>query len=153
MTNVDLFRAAGDTPVLTNTSANNGISGYADLPPTEAGGIITFSDTTTTDSIFYQPCAFIGYSHVQGMYFSDTSVKLTKNTSLFIVAAFRKAAGGSYDYATKFNRGNASNIIIQLPVKRNGKPDFNYMEKYISAVEAKKMDAVHAHLHKRFSDN
>ncbi len=35
LTNAKLFATAGDTPVVTNTSINNGISGRIALPPIE----------------------------------------------------------------------------------------------------------------------
>lgn len=67
MKNSDLFAKEGSTPVLSNSSANNGIGGYCGLEPTEQGNIITFSDTTTgADTMFYQAGPFIGYPHVQG---------------------------------------------------------------------------------------
>ena len=62
-----LFREKGISPVVVNSSTNNGIGGYVNFNTTEKGGVVTFSDTTTTDSIFYQPNDFIGYSHVQVM--------------------------------------------------------------------------------------
>ena len=68
LTNNDLFKKNGTTPVITNKSINNGIGGYTSLPATEKGNMITFSDTTTGDAIFYQPDDFIGYSHIQGLY-------------------------------------------------------------------------------------
>ncbi|MBQ8999652.1 MAG: restriction endonuclease subunit S, partial [Clostridium sp.] len=69
MSNEELYKVCGKTPVLSNSSNNNGIGGYSGLTATEEGGIITFSDTTTgADTMFYQPYSFIGYSHVQGMY-------------------------------------------------------------------------------------
>lgn len=35
MTNLELFRSDGNVPVLSNSSANNGISGYCGLEATE----------------------------------------------------------------------------------------------------------------------
>ena len=63
-----MFDLNGITPVVANSSQNNGIGGYTNKKPTEDGGIITFSDTTTSDSIFYQSSPFVGYPHVQGLY-------------------------------------------------------------------------------------
>ena len=68
LTNSKLFETKGSVAVIVNSSANNGVGGYVDLTSTEKGNIVTFSDTTTSDSIFYQPNDFIGYSHVQGVY-------------------------------------------------------------------------------------
>jgi len=136
LTNEDLFKIKGATPVLTNTSSSNGISGYVNLTPTEKGNMITFSDTTTTDSIFYQPLDFIGYSHVQGMYPLKYTDKLNAETYLYIVTSFKKSTIGLYNYGSKFNRKKAKETKIQLPTTANGEPDFAYMEAYISRLKA-----------------
>lgn len=44
MTNSTLFQSKGKIPVVTNSSLNNGVSGYVDLEPTEKGNMITYSD-------------------------------------------------------------------------------------------------------------
>ena len=136
MTNYLLFQTIGKTPVITNSSINNGISGYTNLSPTEKGGIVTYSDTTTSDGIFFQPNDFIGYSHVQGVY------PLKKNnwnekTLLFFVSTFRKSAGGRFDYANKFNRNIAKMMNVSLPCKKDGEIDYKLMETYIRAIEKK----------------
>ena len=114
--NSDLFDSNGKNPVLGNTSMNNGIGGYSSKPCTENGGIITFSDTTTADAIFYQPNPFIGYSHVQGMY--PYSEKWNEKSLLYFLTTFKKIAIESgFDYANKFTRKKASEIIVKLPVK------------------------------------
>lgn len=58
----------GTIPVVANSAMNNGIHGFCSLAPTEHGNIITFSDTTEDNTFFYQPEAFIGFAHVQGMH-------------------------------------------------------------------------------------
>lgn len=134
MSNSDLFATIGDTPVLSNSSANNGIGGYSALEPIEDGNMITFSDTTTgADTMFYQPNPFIGYAHVQGMYplqdgWSEASYK-------YFIGALRKAAGDGWSYAVKFNRKLVADMDVLLPVKSDDTPDFDYMERYIRAME------------------
>lgn len=88
---------------------------YIGLEPTERGNIITYSDTTTSDGIFYQPNDFVGYSHVQGLYPRVPEV-WTEKSLLYVVTLFRKSAGGRFDYANKFNRKIASDLRISLPV-------------------------------------
>jgi len=121
--NDDLFDINGKNPVLSNTSINNGIGGYSSKECTEKGNIITFSDTTTADAIFYQPKAFIGYSHVQGMYpYSD---KWTERSLLYFLTVFKKQAiAVGFDYGNKFNRKIASEFIVKLPVKTSQTVDF-----------------------------
>lgn len=134
LTNKDLFIAKGEVPIVSNTSVNNGIADRAGLMPTEKGNMITYSDTTTSEAIFYQPFDFVGYSHVQGLYpFSPEG--WTENTLLYFVTLFRKSAAGRFDYANKFNRKIASEMIVSVPVTESGAIDFDAMEAYICALK------------------
>lgn len=124
--NADILNADGSNPVLSNTSLNNGIGGYSNLNCTEKGGIITFSDTTTADAIFYQPNDF-----VQGLYpYSD---KWSEQSLLYFMTSFKKIARlYKFDYAAKFNRKIALEFIVNLPSSDGTTPDYDYMTKYIN---------------------
>lgn len=135
MTNSTLFATSGNTPVVTNSSLNNGVSGYVNLEPTEKGGMITYSDTTTSEGIFYQPKDFVGYSHVQGLYPLNYQNEWNKNALLYFVCAFRKAAFGRFDYANKFNRNIAREMKVLLPLYPNGEIAFEYIESFIKALQ------------------
>ena len=135
MTNAQLMDD-GDNPVVVNSSYNNGIGGYSTQEATEKGGMITFSDTTTADAIFYQPNDFVGYPHVQGMYPKGKyAEKWDEKQLLFFVVVFRKGAVlCGFDYANKFTREIASAMEVSLPVDASGEPDWAYMDEYMSAV-------------------
>lgn len=78
MGNDELFSHKGTTLVLSNSSANNGIGGYCGLAPTEQGGVITFSDTTTgADTMFYQADPLLG-TH---MYKACICINVTNGTT------------------------------------------------------------------------
>lgn len=145
LTNDKLFCSIGKTPVVVNSSINNGIGGYVDLPPTEKGNIITFSDTTTDNAIFYQPYDFIGYSHVQGMYPLHEKV-WTEKSLLYFLTLFKKCARGRFDYATKFNRAIALKMVVKLPINNKGEIDYKYMEDYISELEEERISELTAYL-------
>lgn len=136
LTNHELFSTTGNTPVVVNSSCNNGIGGYVDLSATEDGGIITFSDTTDANSIFYQKENFIGYSHVQGMYpkFDNNSDEIMQ----YIMTVFKaKALTKGYNYSNKFRRDDALKIKILLPAKTINEPDWQFMEEYIKEIQKK----------------
>ena len=148
MTNADIYQKAGKTPVVSNSSAGNGIGGYVDLMPTEEGNVITFSDTTTgADTMFYQEFAFVGYPHVQGMH--PYIPKLwNRECFLYVIATIRSSAGKGWSYANKFTREKVKNIMIELPVKStygsNHKYtvydiDFNYMQERIRELEQERI--------------
>ena len=135
LTNAKLFAVCGTNPVVTNGSVNNGIGGYSSLPCTEDGNMITFSDTTTAEAIFYQPKAFVGYPHVQGLY--SLSIRWTDRQLLYIASLFRKMAVGlDFDYAHKFTRKIAADMELRLPVVARGSReiDFGFMDRFVCAV-------------------
>ncbi|RKV34193.1 type II restriction endonuclease [Helicobacter pylori] len=134
LTNSHLFDSNAKNPVVTNSSLNNGISGYSSLEPTEKGNQITYSDTTTSEGIFYQKRPFIGYSHVQGLYPLKYHEFWNEKTLLYIVVAFKKVACGRFNYGNKFNRKIASEMSILLPTKQHGKIDFHFMHTFINAL-------------------
>ena len=145
LTNSKLFTSHGKVPVIVNSSRDNGVGGLVALNPTEKGGIVTFSDTTTADSIFYQPYDFIGYSHVQGVYPKEPE-KWSKKALLYFVVNFRKVTAGRFDYATKFNRKIAIELKIALPVTKTGEIDFEYMVSYIRELELARIRELVAYL-------
>lgn len=128
-----LFEEGGVNPVVVNSCYNNGIGGYTNLSCTEDGNIITFSDTTSADSIFYQKKAFVGYPHVQGMYpIGEYKDKWNEYTYLFLITLFRKKAINlNYNYVNKFTRESARKIKIKLPIDNDGNPNWEYMEQYM----------------------
>lgn len=132
VTNRTLFKTKGKTPVIVNSSIGNGIGGYVGLEPTEKGNMITYTDTTTSEGIFYQPNDFIGYSHIQGLY-PLNDVEWSEDALLYFLAVFKKHAAGRFDYATKFNRKVAAEMIVKLPVSVKGTIDFEFMENFVQA--------------------
>ena len=133
-TNATLFATEGKVPVIVNSSRDNGVGGWVALSATEKGNMITYSDTTTSDAIFYQPLDFIGYSHVQGLY-PHESENWNENTYLYFLSLFKKTASGRFDYATKFTRFIAMDMEVAMPVDSNNEIDYAFMETYISAIK------------------
>lgn len=138
LTNADLFDEEGKNPVVVNSSFNNGIGGYTKLKCTENAGIITFSDTTSADSIFYQDQDFVGYPHVQGMYPVGQDKDMWNSYSLrFFATVFRsKAISMGFDYSNKFTRETASKLKVKLPVTSDEKINHQFMEFYMKTLEA-----------------
>lgn len=155
LTNSEIFLSEGETPVLSNSSTNNGISGYCGLEPTEQGNIITFSDTTSgAETMFYQPNPFIGYPHVQGMHPYQPE-KWNRRSFLYVISCIRKSAGNGWSYAVKFNRALVKEISIELPVILSRDPnhiytlediDWKYMQDYIADIEKSCLEKIDLHL-------
>ncbi len=136
LTNDKLYETNGTVPVVCNSSVYNGIGDWVNLQPTETGIRITYSDTTTSDAIFYQPFDFVGYSHVQGFYPYDNTL-WSEDSLLYFVTCFRKSAKGLFDYADKFTREIAADMHVSLPVINSSSEeiDIELMCNYISALK------------------
>ena len=139
LTNDELYSLNEINPVIANSSQKNGLTGYTEFDNTEKGNMITFSDTTDHNSIFYQPVDFVGYSHIQGLYPKKYKNMWNRQTHQYFLTVFKKTASGhGFSYGYKFSRKIASNFCIPLPALDEKTPDFEYMEKaiyiYIRAV-------------------
>jgi len=122
-------------PLVVNQSYNNGIAGLCDCPPSEKGGVITFSDTWEGNTFFYQPDDFIGFAHVQGMY--PKNGKMSGECLLFIATILEFEAQGRYSYGRKKRRDIIMEVKIKLPVDKDGNPDWKFMEDYIRSLHHK----------------
>ncbi len=142
LTNKDLMQDDGENPVIVNSSFNNGIGGYTNYELTEKGNVITFSDTTTSDSIFYQPNDFVGYSHVQVVKPISNIEKWNRYSLLFFTAIFKqKASLMNYDYVNKFTRADALKLKVKLPIDINGELNWEYMESFIKRLETRERES------------
>ena len=142
LTNKELMQEDGENPVIVNSSYDNGVGGFTHYDITEKGNVITFSDTTTSDSIFYQPNDFVGYSHVQVLKPLQYTEQWTRESLLFFTVVFKKKSSlMNYDYVNKFTRNDALKLKIKLPVTNDGKPDFEYMENFIKRLETRERES------------
>ena len=122
----------GEVPFVSNISYNNGIRGYSKLEALNPGNVITISDTTDDNSVFYQETPFIGFSHVQILQPKDEMFTFfNKNIAQYIVSAIRNSKKGMFDYATKYNAHNIKRTIISLPVDKMGNLDCNKIDNVI----------------------
>lgn len=149
LTNGELFSPVGRIPVVTNSSSNNGITGFSTLPPTEVGPMLTFSDTTTGECIFVQPRPFIGYPHIQGMYPVEQPDEWDYASLLFVAALMRKAARDRFSYGNKFTRDAARDMRIMLPCKGDKSIDFQAMRYIVAELEARHVAELEAYLSRR----
>ncbi len=143
MTNAELLDG-GTSPVVVNSAYNNGIGGYSSQKTTEKGNMITFSDTVDANTIFYQECDFVGYSHVQGLYpIGKYKEFWERDCLLFFCTSFRKSAlTKGFDYGNKFRRDVAEKLVVLLPVDEYGNPDWKYMKEYIKQTQVTVKDSL-----------
>jgi len=142
--NEEIMSENGSVSLISNSSTGNGVMGFSNLKANNQGNTITCSDTTLgADTMFYQQSDFIGYSHIQHLV---PKIKpFNKFIASVIISACRISTSKQYDYGNKFNRVAMNKTKIQLPTK-NGKIDFDFMESFISELEAERIAKLDAYL-------
>ena len=131
--NEEIISENGKVPLISNSSTANGVMGFSNLEPNNKGNSITCSDTTVgADTMYYQEKDFIGYSHIQHLV--PKFEPFNKLVASVIISVCRVSTSKKYDYGNKFNRDAMNNTKIQLPTQNN-KPDYKFMESFISAIQ------------------
>ncbi|MCG8882228.1 restriction endonuclease [Tenacibaculum finnmarkense] len=131
--NNEIINKNGKTPLVSNSSINNGVMGFSNLEGNNKGNTISCSDTTLgAETMFYQKNDFIGYSHIQHL--TPKFEEFNWEIASLIITASKVSTSKKYNYGTKFNRVAMNNTKIQLPIK-NKKPDYEIMETLISAIQ------------------
>ena len=122
-------------PLLTCSTSNQGFSRYAkrEQCPTILKNVISVS-ANGTGIAFYQSNEFavLQDSYALKLKYED----LTESTGLYLTTLINKLlVEGKYDWTNKSGWNNIKDLSIKLPVKEVEEIDWDYMEKYIRAME------------------
>lgn len=139
-------------PFIGATDSRNGITAYisqenltkysrdgsvASNEPLERkffpGSCITVSNNGSVGEAFYQPIPFTCSHDVNPLYLKDKDVVLTAALGLFLSTIIR-AEKYRWGYGRKWRPIRMPDSLISLPVTQDGKPDWAYMERYISSL-------------------
>lgn len=124
-------------PCLTSSFMNQGLNYYV---PTEGATIlkevISIPSNSDVYRAYYQSKDFTVLSDAYAIQWRDLNTPVTENHMLFMVMCINKVTDlPIYSYKNKLGGWNVvRNKKILLPVK-SGKIDFEYMEKYITAIK------------------
>lgn len=126
----------GNTPYVSATNKNNGISEYIDLEPDFKGNVITTEKINCM--AFYQKEDFCATSDVNVLI---PKFSLNQYIAIFIVSVINYSENYRWNYGRQCRVGDTNTIRIKLPSKYNPNnelaniegyvPDFQYMEQYI----------------------
>ena len=119
----------GNIPFVMAGITNTGVVNYISNP------VATFPKNAITIDIFgnafYRNYDF-GAGDDTGVYW-NTERELSRETMLFLTKASEKALEGKFSYGKKLRSSQSLNFRMKLPTK-NGTPDYDFMNTYISAI-------------------
>ena len=116
----------GETPLITASAWNNGVSASVTAQADWQGGQITVANNGSIGAAFYQPQPFTASRDVTVLVPNEP---LAPAQALFICAVLRKESQ-RFNYARKWNTGRMKDSTIRLPVKY-GKPDLAAMASFM----------------------
>ena len=128
----DIMPDSGDIPYVTAQAGDNGVLTYVDCPLEwlDEGNWIMIGGKTLTFS--YQEKAFCSNdSHNIALYLKDDT-EATKVCYLFLIAALRSALYQKYSWGDSISMKTIKDDTFLLPVNVEGKPDWAYMDAYMS---------------------
>lgn len=144
LTNEEILSPDGKTPLISNTSENNGVMGYSKLAALNKGNSLSCSDTTLgAETMFYQEKDFIGYSHIQ--HFIPKVKPFSKALAHWVISSSMLATSGKYNYGEKFNRNAMRETLINLPVK-DGEIDFVFIDAFINKLKEERITRLDKYL-------
>lgn len=121
----------GDTPYIGASDTANGITAYVGQTPIHQGGTISVSYNGSVAEAFYQPVPYWATDDVNVLY--PRGFKLTPAAALFICTVIRLEKY-RFNYGRKWHLDRMRESVIHLPVTKQGKPNWSYMERYIGTL-------------------
>ena len=123
-------RIPGNLPFVTAGENNAGISAMI------GNHVTVFPANTITIDMFgsakYRSYQYGADDHVAVIHTDH----LPANAVIFLTAAIHKSShNGQFDYSRNFYASDADDLTIQLPITPEGKPDYDFMERFIQALQ------------------
>ena len=144
-------QTTGTTPFIGSTELNNGITAYIGQQPIYNENAITVSYNGSVGQAFYQEKPFWASDDINVLYLKE---KRLNNLLFGYLGTCLKKSGSAFSYTQKWNMEKMRESHIVLPIRLNTDgspkidsdctyhpegyiPDFDFMEKYIRAMQKK----------------
>ena len=120
----------GNVPFIGSIDSNNGYREFIGQKPIHSGNTITVNYNGSVAEAFYQPKPFWASDDVNVLY---PKFEMNQYNALFI-ASLIKMEKYRFNYGRKWHLERMKICEIKLPVDKDNKPDFDYMENFIKTL-------------------
>ena len=126
----------GVMPYVSSTGINNGVDGFVGNEENVRifSNCLTLANSGSVGATFYQPFSFVASDHVTKLENSN----FNKYIYLFIANVISRFSE-KYSFNREINDTRIKKEKLLLPINSQGKPDFDYMESYMKALENEKI--------------
>ena len=127
---------AYNLPLVSATAQNQGISRYAkeECANNILNNLITISANGSCGATFYHSDQFGIIQDVYAIHLKDGR-PFTQEIGLYLTSCLEKLLIGNYNWSYKPGWERVKNETITIPITKEGKPDYDYMQTYIKALE------------------
>lgn len=129
-------------PYVVRKSQNNGVRGYICESEQKLNPANTISFAQDTAEMFYQAEPYFTGNKVKIL--SMKNHEMNKKIAEFLIACLRKAFS-NFSWGDSYDIKNLVDVEISLPTK-DGEPDFEFMEKFITELEAEHITKLDSYL-------
>lgn len=126
----------GDMPYASSSVFNNGIDGFIGNKDNVRifNNCVTLANSGSVGSTFYQPFSFVASDHV--------TILENKQFNEFIylfISTIARRLNEKYSFNREINDKRIQREKVVLPINKEAKPDYDYMENYIMKLEYEKL--------------
>lgn len=119
-------------PYVSSTSLNNGVDNfifYEKSSMRKFNNCLSLANSGSVGSTFYEPFSFVASDHITHL----KNKSFNQNTYLFLASLCNRLSK-KYNFNREINDTRISREKIMLPVNSDGKPDYKFIENYISNI-------------------
>ncbi|MGX3010526.1 restriction endonuclease subunit S [Helicobacter sp. 23-1044] len=138
--NANTLTFNGKYPYIARGAGNNGIRGYIDKDIQYLNEANTISFGQDTATMFYQPNPYFTGDKIK--IFKPKILKFDKYIAHFIIPTLKRAFSNFSWGSSSYKESVLENMTILLPVNQNNEIAFDFMEKFISAVQKEVIKSV-----------
>jgi hypothetical protein len=120
----------GETPFITSTDSSNGLTGFTTMEPCHQGNTIGVNRNGSVGEAFYQPIPFCS---TEDVHIFIPKFPMNAHVALFLVTLIRRERY-RFSYGRKWGLERMKVSKIKLPVTSKGKPDWEYMERFMKTL-------------------
>ncbi|WP_349026791.1 restriction endonuclease subunit S [Methyloglobulus sp.] len=121
---------SGSTPFVSSSDSNNGVTGITSMSACHKGNTIGVNRNGSVGEAFYQPVSFCS---TEDVHIFNPKFPLNPYIGLFLTTLIRREKY-RFGYGRKWGIERMKKSTIHLPVKKDGTPDWDFMEQYIKSL-------------------
>lgn len=133
--NANKLKFEGKYPYVARGEGRNGIKGYIDYNPQFLNPANTISFGQDTATMGYQPNEYFTGDKIQIFKLNKKYGELTEYVAMYLIGAMKKSFANFAWGTTSFAQEVLANIDVALPVTNDNTIDFDYMRRYIQAIQ------------------